>query len=632
MGELVDILKNYMVEHNLTQPQLDQALGVSHETIRGWFSTGKKHAEPSKENIIKIEKFLESVRRLPKKQGLLQPEIGLTVGNDTTEKAQKIPLIQKEIDWESLLSETTRVTVRIVPSGDVSLTYLERDLVDTPQYQRLRKIKQLGSAYLIFPTALHTRFDHSLGTLHIAGEFIWNIERNPLSSPDQRGISTKDKILTRLAALLHDITHIPFGHTLEDDGGIFIRHDQDNIRYEVLLGEGTDIFNKLVAKIDRQGYSGLLNILKSSHEPSPISPDTAYISDIIGNTVCADLLDYLLRDPYFCGIEAAFGKRFMRYLFIDRVNGARRLIVRTAKEKRGIQYPRRDIISELVQLLSTRYDLAEKVYYHHTKIATDAMLVRAVWEKVSAEWEEAGKPIECPTEFLAMGDEQFLNMLKSTNDIARKLIEGIYNHKLHKRIWLLDRQTALAARHNLSTFENEFGNNAANRVYWENYLSRLIGASNGDVLIFCPSLKMQKKYAEMLITWDGTVRQLNTITEEEDWATNMSLHAILKLHDALWGINVVATKEIADNEPKRQLLVSMCKALIAPPGTDRDHSLHQAIRNRIHIIASKAGGSARAVDEVTEEALTVARSTTDTVGSTITDAWIGQRLNTFNNR
>jgi len=632
MSKLTDMLKNYMVEHNLTQTQLGQKLGVPRETVRGWVSTGEKYVEPSREKRATIEKFLESVGLLPKKEEVRQPAIELMISGDNTKGAQTMHLIPKETDLKSLLDETKRVTVRIVPSGDVSLTYLERDLVDTPQYQRLREIKQLGSAYLVYPTALHTRFDHGLGALYMANEFIWNITKNPLSSPDQRNINIKDEVLTRLAALLHDVTHIPFGHTLEDDSRIFIRHDQDIKRYEVLLGEGTDIFNKLVAKIGRQGYNDLLEILKSSHEPSSISPDTAYISDIVGNTVCADLLDYLLRDPYFCGIEEEFGKRFMKYLFIDRVDGARRLVVRTAKEKRDIQYPRRDILSELIKLLSVRYDLAEKVYYHHTKIAADAMLVRAVWEKVGAKWEEAGRPIECPTEFLEIGDERFLNILKSTNDVAKKLIEGIYNHKLHKRIWFLDRQTALAARHNLPTFENEFGNNAANRVYWENNLSRLIGASNGDVLIFCPSLGMQKKYAEMLITWDGTVRQLNTISEEEDWATKEALSAILRLHDALWGISVVAIKEIADNEPKRQLLVSMCKALMEPTGTKRDISLRQAMRNRIHMIASSAGGSARAVDEVTEEALAVARGTTDIGDSTITDAWIGQRLNEFDNR
>ena len=121
--------------------------------------------------------------------------------------------------------------IRDAVHGDIHFGPLEIELIDTPEFQRLRGIKQLGTAYLVFPSALHTRFEHSLGTSWMAHRLIDVVRRT-------HALNDADAELIRIAALLHDITHIPFGHTLEDERRVLPRHDKDQDRVRYFLEEG----------------------------------------------------------------------------------------------------------------------------------------------------------------------------------------------------------------------------------------------------------------------------------------------------------------------------------------------------------------------------------------------------------
>src|SRR6185295_466579 len=94
--------------------------------------------------------------------------------------------------------------IRDAVHGDIEMGPLEVELMDTPEFQRLRGIKQLGTAYLVFPSAVHTRFEHSLGACWMARRIVEAIRRTS-------DVSKDDELLIRAAALLHDIMHIPFG-------------------------------------------------------------------------------------------------------------------------------------------------------------------------------------------------------------------------------------------------------------------------------------------------------------------------------------------------------------------------------------------------------------------------------------
>src|SRR5437667_11951786 len=152
--------------------------------------------------------------------------------------------------------------IRDAVHGDIEMGALEVELMDTPEFQRLRGIKQLGTAYLVFPSAVHTRFEHSLGTSWMAHRIVQSIRRS-------RSISADEENVIRVAALLHDITHIPFGHTLEDERRVLPRHDKDDGRVDYFLK------NSAAGRIlKREGIQEeVINIIKG---------DDSYASDIVG--------------------------------------------------------------------------------------------------------------------------------------------------------------------------------------------------------------------------------------------------------------------------------------------------------------------------------------------------------------
>jgi uncharacterized protein len=240
--------------------------------------------------------------------------------------------------------------IRDAVHGDIEMGSLEVELMDTPEFQRLRGIKQLGTAYLVFPSAVHSRFEHSLGASWMARRILQAVRRVRVTSPE-------DEIVIRVAALLHDITHIPFGHTLEDERRVLPRHDRDEARVDYFLKQSA------VGRIlKREGIQdAIIDVIRGN--------DT-YSSDIIGGAISADLLDYLRRDTYFCGLSQYYDSRIFESFIIE--NG--RLVMNL--EKQGTL--RQDALSELVNLLRIRYTLSERVYYHHTKVSSGAMISKAV--------------------------------------------------------------------------------------------------------------------------------------------------------------------------------------------------------------------------------------------------------------
>ncbi|TVQ73213.1 MAG: HD domain-containing protein, partial [Chromatiaceae bacterium] len=112
------------------------------------------------------------------------------------------------------------MVIRDPVHGDIELSALEQAVLDLPDVQRLRGIKQLGTASFVYPGALHTRFDHSLGACALAHRMIDGLRLEGRSVPSDL------EDLIGVGALLHDVTHIPFGHTLEDERRLFPRHDK----------------------------------------------------------------------------------------------------------------------------------------------------------------------------------------------------------------------------------------------------------------------------------------------------------------------------------------------------------------------------------------------------------------------
>ncbi|MBI4289193.1 MAG: HD domain-containing protein [Chloroflexi bacterium] len=308
MDALVEELRRYVKQEKLSVKQVASKLDITFKTVQPWFTDGKSHAVPSRANLRKIEEFLH-------------PETHPKLGTVDTQSATSSAL-SKEIQMENAAQSREVVlgrgkTIRDSVHMDVGLSSLEVKIIDTPAFQRLRHIKQLGTANLVFPGATHTRFDHSLGTVAAAQTMIDAVNNNP---DNKTKIESPVKDLIRLCALLHDVTHMPFGHTLEDEGFLFNRHDDAakdrgapwrGTRWELFLGEGTEIGAILG---DDRRMRVLQYLTTKGDEVNKL--DYPFVVDMVGNTVCADLIDYLARDTYYAGLRESFDPRFMRNLTI----------------------------------------------------------------------------------------------------------------------------------------------------------------------------------------------------------------------------------------------------------------------------------------------------------------------------
>ena len=451
--------------------------------------------------------------------------------SSTFSEAQS-PLFPSAVD--QLLK--THKTVRIAVSGDVHLTELETAIINTGEFQRLRRIKELGTTYLVYPSATHTRFEHSLGTLAVSQQMIKSIRDNTNSEPSERTIAPEDEILTRLLALVHDISHIPFGHTLEDEFCVLPRHDQNGWRRDHFLGPESAIGSLLIQKIGQELYNEFYRIISVRKDQLDTLHDKRFVYDIVNNTVCADLLDYLSRDSYFCNLDLRMNYRFLNFLYLawDRDRTCRHLVVRLWKRTRGIA--RRDIVNELIRLLDNRYLLGERVYYHHAKLIAGAMVAGAVQRAVQAD-----KLNE--KDLVGIGDDELLMKLQSIDeDSCDKLASSVRDRVLWKEVFNKNRGSILQgqshSRH-MAVVEGIRRNwwlDAGARRREEDLHSTLLGMASGDLLVHCPGPDMSKKLAQMMVLWNGDIQPLCEC--RDDTLIGSRLKVIEDSHDDLWGIRV----------------------------------------------------------------------------------------------
>ncbi len=517
---------------------------------------------------------------------------------------------------------------------EIHLSTLAAQIISTSEFQRLDSIKQLGFSDLVYRGAKHTRFLHSVGTYHVAkriASHVWeNHERFGMPAPLRSREFWEEVVeIVGLAALLHDITHIPNGHALEDEHqDLYDKHDslesprlwyflydsrsnlarifEDEtayfvhfsnaevrdliylvLKYKATIKPPTDEVSEptIVSFPDEIARSrkklAESNSLVKDPETAKMSLDRLerihaefslddrfepFMSDIVGNTICADLIDYLARDAQGTGLKFGYDERIERYLTIQKeeVSNQRRLVLKLSTQK-GFKL---DISSTMADLIGMRYSLAEKVYYHKTKVAADVMLgaLLSLVEPPSDRnpYASSGAQESHVTfirdEILAMGDADLLEYCaRQIGDIrmkgderraiaAEKLLASIRERRIFKPCVILQHKPAQEIDVRVRRGDAEetrplylvlydiFRRNPEKARNVEAEIDSLFGDGQRHAIVFCPSHKPQAKEAKTIVeARAGEVKPLHVLQNSSNSPLPSPLKIRLDATNAMYG-------------------------------------------------------------------------------------------------
>lgn len=270
--------------------------------------------------------------------------------------------------------------------GNIELTNTESRIIDTLDFQRLRRIKQMSFTYLVYPGATHTRFEHSLGAMYLAGRISEKLHL------DKEVIS---KI--RIYGLLHDIGHIAFSHDSEVVVSKYIGDHEEIGRGKISKGEIADIIS------ENYKISEILDIEKSP------------LSQIVTSDLGADRMDYLLRDSKNTGVA---------YGIIDYDRIIHKLIIgkELMIDEGGFEAAE--------SLLIARFMMFSTVYLHHTVRVAASMYHRALAYALESDSIE-------PSLLLSASDDQILDLLAILPE-SRVYAQGLLRRRLFKEAFTLD--------------------------------------------------------------------------------------------------------------------------------------------------------------------------------------------------
>ena len=254
--------------------------------------------------------------------------------------------------------------------GDVRMTEFEWRLIATPEFQRLRWIKQLGFAHYVFHGAEHSRFQHSIGSMFVADRILQTIIQIQGSISGSIREDNEWRLEARAYALVHDVVHIPFGHTLEDELGFFRRHDENTSRIQRLVLDADSELGKVL----RSTTFGERVI--AHFDPQSTVRRRTFVAELISSSNGADVIDYVNRDAVYSGLDERIDSAiFRRFIFRNAEGGGHLLYQSFGKHGR-----RMDINFALENLRMARLALFMKVYTHPVKVAASAMLGKALYE------------------------------------------------------------------------------------------------------------------------------------------------------------------------------------------------------------------------------------------------------------
>lgn len=310
--------------------------------------------------------------------------------------------------------------------GFIKVSEKERKLIDTQVFQRLRRIRQLAMTFLVYPGALHTRFDHSIGVMHIAGRICTKLQELNTTK-----ICDEQVERVRLAALLHDVGHGPFSHVSEHllkkyapedaDTGRVLEKVHEKITVDIVCSDPQ--INEILSDDERDF---VIDMIQGK-------PTRDWQRDIVSSELDADKMDYLLRDSYFAGVK---------YGIYDLEKIIESCLIEIDKTGTSLAVSSKGIYA-LEQLLLARYHMTQQVYWHRVSLISNEMIVRGITlaiEGGNAQMKELYQYDEHDKEnfiqrYLNYHDENVVDILRNCEqEKARAIFNKLYRRKLFKMV------------------------------------------------------------------------------------------------------------------------------------------------------------------------------------------------------
>lgn len=326
--------------------------------------------------------------------------------------------------------------------------------IDTPIVQRLKYISQLGPAYNVFPTARHSRFEHTLGVAILIKRMWDALESNNSFTFLSDSKKKKNNFFNlRMAALLHDIGHCPFSHVsetvLKDFSIMRVQTSKlkasphEILSYYMLK---SDVFQEFFNKLSGV-YSTSLNRTKLDGNKiadyvigKNIEPDEQYLNDLINGEIDADKLDYIIRDSYFSGVPSSIGiDRLLLSLRIEEIPSDSGDVRKLVLHEKGM--------ASLEQLISAKTILYSSVYHHQKVRALDCMIVTILRKIIRKEIEINGSKIESPVDLLALDDYDLLKFSSGCVEVG-DLCKHLKERETFKRALVISTRTIVDHKNN----------------------------------------------------------------------------------------------------------------------------------------------------------------------------------------
>ena len=311
----------------------------------------------------------------------------------------------------------------------IDLTPLEVRLVDTPAYQRLRWIRQLGPTNLVYPGANHTRHEHCMGTCHVVGRIA-----------DSIGLDSHDKQLASVAGLLHDLGHSPFSHLGDEVAGL-----EDHVIRTTKLVSDTEISDILSEEgIDSKEIN---EIIQGAHKLGPL----------VSGDLDGDRLDYLVRDAHYTGVSTG-------------VDAGRLITTMTMVDENLVVH--QGGLPAVEALLTARFAMYPTVYFHSFVRGAELMLARAANSAISSNKFTYD-------DFVTFTDHKFLSELDRAGGFPQKTVKDFENRRIVKSAVSITKKQA-----------EDSGLNRSSKEEYENSIAAKLGLDASDIYVDLPPLSV----------------------------------------------------------------------------------------------------------------------------------------------